>query len=419
MLSSRSFCWKTPFRCYASSVTSTVKDKVKTRAAPESVASAAPVFLKRIYAAASVPLRMVSLAQLMQFGANLSESTLVRSAAFLHGELPHRLARQVAALDRLPNGLTMMPAIRDLRRNYVRSFTEIADAPPPSTFEQCRAFTAVLESVIQRHGQQKSQVALGMLQLRRELAAHHDASELDVFFLSADLTQQLDIFYRTRIGARMLIGQHVALMRDFLGGDAARRDSVVGLIHRHCAPVDVARDAIDVATSICRDATGVAPEVTVEGAQELTFPYVPSFLEYILTELLKNSMRATVEYWAGEGELPPIRVIVAHSADHEDVAIKVSDQGGGIPRSHMEHVFSYLYSTAKVDTEALLSNLDNSASAAAPLAGLGYGLPLARQHARYLGGDLVLASLNGYGTDAFVYMRRLTPESEAQSKATL
>ena len=42
-----------------------------------------------------------------------------------------------------------------------------------------------------------------------------------------------------------------------------------------------------------------------------------------------------------------------------------------------------------------------------PLAGLGYGLPISRSYCRYFGGDLSIMSMEGYGTDAFVYLARL------------
>jgi len=39
------------------------------------------------------------------------------------------------------------------------------------------------------------------------------------------------------------------------------------------------------------------------------------------------------------------RVVVAEGG--EDVTIKVSDEGGGIPRSGLASIWTYLYSTAK------------------------------------------------------------------------
>lgn len=47
------------------------------------------------------------------------------------------------------------------------------------------------------------------------------------------------------------------------------------------------------------------------------------------------------------------RVVVAEGG--EDVTIKVSDEGGGIPRSGMPNIWTYLYSTANHPVELDIS----------------------------------------------------------------
>jgi len=119
-------------------------------------------------------------------------------------------------------------------------------------------------------------------------------------------------------------------------------------------------------------------------------------------------MRAVVEFHGAERqELPMIRIAIADGV--EDVTIKVADEGGGIPRSGLPQIWTYLYSTAAPpDLESLSAQSDFSA----PLAGLGYGLPVSRLYARYFGGDLQVISMEGYGTDAYLHLKRLGTEQE-------
>ena len=57
-------------------------------------------------------------------------------------------------------------------------------------------------------------------------------------------------------------------------------------------------------------------------------------------ELFKNSMRATMETWENEEQVPDIEVQIVKSK--HDISIKVSDQGGGINRNISDNVFLYL-----------------------------------------------------------------------------
>ncbi|GIL57981.1 hypothetical protein Vafri_13181 [Volvox africanus] len=154
---------------------------------------------------------------------------------------------------------------------------------------------------------------------------------------------------------------------------------------------------------------GDAPEVSVYGTPDFTFPYVPSHLHHMLFELVKNSLRAVQDRFAeSDDPAPPIRLVVAEGG--EDVTLKVSDEGGGIPRSGLANIWTYLYSTAKSPVDP--RSVDEADSGPVVLAGYGYGLPISRLYARYFGGDLQIISMEGYGTDAYLHLNRLGTSQE-------
>jgi pyruvate dehydrogenase kinase 2/3/4 len=104
--------------------------------------------------------------------------------------------------------------------------------------------------------------------------------------------------------------------------------------------------------------------------------------------------------------------------------IKVSDEGGGIKRSEMSKVWSYLYTTGDPAVLASMLGVDENGnelpvtdfSNSSPLAGLGYGLPIAKNYARFFGGDLNMMSMEGYGTDSFIHLPILRLGEAAESR---
>jgi pyruvate dehydrogenase kinase 2/3/4 len=357
-------------------------------------------WMHRVYSAAKLPLQPVTLSDMLRHGATLNETTLIQSASWLHNELPRRIAGQLLAVQKFPFGLGQMPSARAMREDYMRSFIELTDLALPTTMEETAAYTERLERVYARHNGILVQLAKAIYELEESMASTVSDDDLSAFTEFANLNEPLDHFFTRRIGIRLLIGQHLANFADFKNG--RREGNIVGLIDRELSPMDVAHDATSVAMGMCRDATGMAPEVIVEGPK-LTFPYLREHLFYILLELLKNACRATVETHGDAPSLPPVRIVIADSDENEDVAIKISDLGGGIRRSNMDRVWSYLFTTALVDTRALV----DGTSIGVPMAGFGVGLPVSRAHARYFGGDLHIISMYGHGTDCALYLRRL------------
>lgn len=322
------------------------------------------------------------------------EQVLIQVACFLHRELPVRIAHRVQQLETSPL-LRKSDHIRKVCEWYKTSFAQIRSCPIPDTPKKEQEFSDRLSSVYDRHSTTLMTLAKGVYEIRQSGLASSPKEEMV-------LQQSIDEFYLARIGIRMLVAQYQALRHP-------TDPDMIGLVALNASPHDIAEDAIAHASYVCSRNFGVSPDVTVYGRTDLTFPYIPSHISYMLVELLKNSMRATVETH-GPDDLPPIKVVIADGEENEDVVIKVSDEGGGIRRSHITSIFSYLYTTANPDimqrfltSEDDVKDFENTT----PLAGLGYGLPIARNYARYFGGDLVIMSMEGYGTDAYLYLPRL------------
>ncbi|CAM6105370.1 unnamed protein product [Calypogeia fissa] len=328
----------------------------------------------------------VSLKYMMDFGAYPTNRNFLVSAQFLHKELPVRLAHRVTELENLPHGLSTKSPVLKVRDWYVDSFKDLRSFADIRDLQDELRFTELIYQIKMRHNNVMPTMAMGIHELKEDLGRKVGLNEIP------EIHQFLDRFYMSRIGIRMLIGQHVALH------EKLPPPGYIGLICTQLSPVEVAQNAIDDARSSCMRTYGGAPEVHVYGDPNFKFAYVPTHLHQMLFELVKNSLRAVQERFQDEDrEFPPIRVVVADGL--EDVTIKISDEGGGIPRSGLPKIWTYLYSTAK--NPADVQEQPNV------MAGYGYGLPISRLYARYFGGDLQVISMEGYGTDAYLHLNRL------------
>ncbi|GBG58838.1 hypothetical protein CBR_g238 [Chara braunii] len=333
----------------------------------------------------------VSLKNMMDFGSYPTERNLLISAQFLHKELPIRLAHRVVELENLPYGLSLKAPVLKVRDWYVDSFQDLRSFPEPTDTSDEIRFTELIRVIKLRHTNVMPEMAMGIWDMKQDL----ELSKKKGLNYLPELHQFLDRFYLSRIGIRMLIGQHVALHQP------NPPPGYIGLICTNLSPLQVVHDAIDDARYSCMRVYGNAPEVHVYGDPNFRFAYVPTHLHHMIFELVKNSLRAVQERFAHlDVDPPPIRVVVADGL--EDVTIKISDEGGGIPRSGLPKIWTYLYSTAP-------SPLASYRAGGFPsvLAGYGYGLPVSRLYARYFGGDLQVISMEGYGTDAYLHLNRL------------
>lgn len=369
--------------------------------------------------------------------------------------LPIRLAHRIQALRNLPYIVVSNSHITKIYNNYEHSLSTLLpwleDSPKSkhtlSTLEDEIRFTEVLAELVHTHTDTIPILAQGFLECRRYISP-------------AEVTRFLDEHLRARIGTRLIAEQHIALhfssKPHFDPGASPTpctdHPSFIGVIDTHLRPAGVIDSCGEFVADICELKYGVRPRWEIDGDPDTTFAFVPNHLEYIVTELLKNAFRATVESNmtrepvvitiapeppTGDDKSPPPSP-ARHSSSSDairplddnapGVTIRIRDRGGGIGPEILPNIWSYSFTTMSEDDDLpsgssgnsngggssigtsstsidALNVISNSSNGGSSIAGLGYGLPLGRAYAEYFGGGVAVQSLYGWGTDVYLRLK--------------
>lgn len=311
--------------------------------------------------------------------------------AFLLVELPIRYSRRLALIESL-EGYENFQHMRVIRSIYSDAFRRLRML----TQEDAEPFRKTVANIKHRHSNMLMHVIRGTQAMK---AAKSIPDEF--------VNKFLDDFLTARIGTDILCSQYLALTRP--GG-------ATSVIDPQCDPVALSRAAAADAVRLCKYHYGYAPPVEVVDVGQVRFPFIPQYLNYIMFEIIKNSLRAVTErYDSSELANYPVRVTVC--GDDDTVVIRTTDAGGGIPLDVLPSVWSYLYTTARPvgEDDATQSESEESEEdeeSVSPMAGFGCGLPLSRTYSSYVGGRLELTSMPHHGCSAYLYLNRLGDSEE-------
>lgn len=377
----------------------------------------------------------------------MRDAALLSSANFTLSLLPSRLAHRIQALRNLPFIVVANPHVSKIYNNYLHSLSTLEPfyKKPIETIEEEIKFTDAMADLVRTHSNTIPTLAQGFLQCRK-------------YIEPAEVTRFLDQHLRARIGTRLVAEQHLALHMASTGEAATHPPdpSHVGVIDLALRPADVVRQCEGFVAEVCELKYGVRPSLVIDGEVDAEFAHIPMHLEYIITELLKNAMRATIE---SGNEREAIEVTIASAPDVSTtkldslrklsvteanafdfsqegldeycsspdvdvgplnaaapcITLRIRDRGGGIPPEALPNIWSYSFTTfdheeaieAADETggSAGLNAISNSGTNQSSIAGLGYGLPLGRAYAEYFGGGIAVQSMYGWGTDVYLTLQ--------------
>ncbi|KAK7517165.1 pyruvate dehydrogenase kinase [Phyllosticta citriasiana] len=378
--------------------------------------------------------RPISLRQLTFFGARLTEARLLGSANYVRTELPTRLAHRLRDMQTLPYFVVTNPHISHVYELYYRAFEKYRRLPEIKTLEDNDRFCRVIKDTLDEHLTVIPRLAIGVLEVQGSMRPE----ETDNFMTT---------LLRSRISRRTIAEQHLALTDTFHSPwhfpDAKFQmdphNDHVGEIFLKCNAQKIVEQCGETTKDLMRQTYGPSiplPKIVVYGHIGAKFPYILSHLEYIVGELLRNSIQAVIEQ--GQNKTtppPPIEVLICET--HQHVIIRISDQGGGVPKDVLPYLWSFSKgprskmrrenlsrvprlaatmkevkpSKSRVEGEHRDSSLE-SLTTRPPDLRLGIGLPMSRIYAEYWAGSLELHSLEGYGVDVFLQIPKLGNKNE-------
>ncbi|KAF8197419.1 hypothetical protein BJ912DRAFT_1055834 [Pholiota molesta] len=335
---------------------------------------------------ASTPPRPLNLTQLLSFG-------------------DPRLSTRIRSLEALPFIVGTNPYVTKTLNAYKESFQWLATHPPVTTIQENDEFVEQLTAIVERHANDIPTMAKGFQECSRYMSPKQ-------------ISDFLDGAIRNRISVRLIAEQHIAVSHALEHPN--RPSAYVGVLDMKCSPKSMVKMCASFVTDLCEATLGASPTIVIDGYTDATFAYVPVHLEYILTEILKNSFRATVEHHYKQqkgGQLPPVVVTISPSPSFDRgskpeatyLSIRIRDQGGGVQPSNMARIFSYAFTTAGRGAEMCedgggpyaAQHVGGSAAIGGEsqpglfgemtgkgvqtgmgtIAGLGYGLPMSRLYA--------------------------------------
>ncbi|KZW04069.1 alpha-ketoacid dehydrogenase kinase [Exidia glandulosa HHB12029] len=385
---------------------------------------------------ADKPTSRLSLRQLVFYGRAMNEDRLIKSANYVRTELPVRIAHRIRNMQSLPYVVVTNDEVAKVYELYWKAFDRFRTYPTITTLAENDAFCQFLHELLDEHLPVIPHLFLGL-----SLASPYMEPEV------------LDSFMRrmlvSRISRRVLAQHHIALSDSLAGRDGESPEDHVGIIYTQLN----ARESVEKCASILRqrphdiDADAAQelksatwPEVIVDGHLETRFSYIKEHFEYMVFELLKNSMRFTRLHHRDADIPPPIRVTVV--AGTNDIHIRISDQGGGLLTTDIRQptdLFSFSHTRnatrmASTRLQSLRDVVEYQGGVNATIEEqvqrwkrlaeikseeasknwrqdihprIGLGLPMSNVFARYFGGELELVSLDGWGTDVYLRLPKL------------
>ena len=242
------------------------------------------------------------------FSRHVKDNKLLLSANYVREELPVRLAHRIQKFQQLPFIVGSNPFIETVYNLYWEAFETFRSVPEIKNEKENDDYCDILRRMLSSHKNVIPVLVYGI----QETQNHMEIGDINKF---------MNETFRSRIGRRTLAEQHILLTEG-----VKRNAKDLGIVQDNVRASDLLKTCIRECDSVFIDSfKQLPPKIKIDGNVNATLTYIPNHLEYIMFEILKNSMQHTFENHRGNAHLPSIKVTIGKS--DKQFMIRVSDQG--------------------------------------------------------------------------------------------
>ncbi|CUS23249.1 LAQU0S09e00540g1_1 [Lachancea quebecensis] len=300
--------------------------------------------------------------------------------------------RRLVAIQRLPYIAVLNPNIEQTNRLYLRTLESLLSLNYPYGLHDQGVMTKKLTEFLDDHQDTLVTLSRGF-------------QEIMEFFPKEAVFDFLNLHLRDRIAMKLLATHYLALV-----SQKSNEEPVIGVLHKELKISELVRRVEEFVGDLCFVKYDHQLPIEILEGEDVTFPCIPTDLEYVLTEILKNSSRAHIENSVPENNTAEKPIEVTIVRNDNDLKIRIRDFGGGIPPDVEDRMFDYSYSTVNSDAkDSGMSAYVIPGEDVCNVSGMGFGLPMCKAYMEMFGGSLDIQSLWGWGTDAYICLKGPSP----------
>ncbi|XBW35806.1 hypothetical protein QEN19_001379 [Hanseniaspora menglaensis] len=230
--------------------------------------------------------------------------------------------------------------------------------------------------------------------------------EEDGWITKDEISKFLNRDIKEMILLKLICQHHLTILKSLKDTKGkSNSDEMIGIIHPNMNVSKLISHVNEFVNDMCFIKFDRTIPIKFITGEDIEFPCVPVILEYIITELLKNSSKAQIDNKAFD---VPIQITILQNYNDKDnsteLEIRIRDFGNGIPPAIEDKIqdFNFTTTTSKELDKAMQDNI-MPGEQVNNVSGMGYGLGIIRNFVDLINdGDFKMGNLYGYGVDCYI-----------------